>query len=270
MLSAIARKTMTAGKNDSKNSFNSFIDWQHAADAGLDKKVDKKDYQFAADMHTNPKLELQEQILVSYQQPVNAQRSTFLSKIASDSMAFLSEARGLRVRQLEEQRACVCSMTTLVKRISDTLEGFAVDYNSAVGFSELRAAVTRPDFVTEIVRYTKTRQPLETLTKFRSRIATAYYSIVIRGDKDAVQVYILPSNQTLGLSKSEARYEPAFVLTPELMEDGVGWNLDNKPLTQNAEEVFCMELFLKLVNLTKAQIKINQEENELSVDLNGF
>src|SRR5688572_9691987 len=100
---------------------------------------------------------------------MNAERSRFLNRITEDSVNFITEQRAIRVKTEREEILCQASMTALMEHLFEILKAYAYELNNAVAFSPLHMAATNPKVVTEVVKYDKLRNPIETVTLNRAR-----------------------------------------------------------------------------------------------------
>ena len=183
----------------------------------------------------------------------------FVEKLTNDSLSFLAKRRGLQLQQMKAEAICNESMTALVSRVFDRIEQYSVELNAYLGCTDLQTSLTRPAHVREVTRYSKNRQPLETVTYFRARLASPTWSLIIRGKDSTVEVFLLPVGKSLGLTKSEADYEPIFVLTATLIKSiqEVEWELEDRGLTQMREQALSMEMFVRLIEATRNELEMD-------------
>lgn len=237
----------------SKDGKESYFGKRWSAEAGLKKTVDRVDYTFDEVEKTSPAKQLNEQILSSYQQTPDTESKRFVSRITDESLSFLAKRRGLRLQQMHAMARCNESMAILISRIFDRLEAYSWEVNASLGCTEMQTAITRPAYVREVTRFSKARQPLETITYYRARVASPSWSLVIRGKNGKIEAFLLPVQRVMGLSKTEDMYEPLFEMNATCInEDGaVEWDFDGKPLTELRELELSMEMFVRLIETTK-------------------
>jgi hypothetical protein len=137
--------------------------------------------------------------------------------------------------------------------------------NNAVAFSPLHMAATNPKVVTEVVKYDKLRNPIETVTLNRARLSTSRFSLIVRGDKRGIEFFVIPVSRAIGLSKQEAHYKPSAAFKTLLEGQRVYWETtEGKPLNSYHVEMVCMEMFHLLVEHTKAQVLAEEAEEEIA------
>ncbi|GEM_PF-3057133 len=242
------------------NSFTaaaSTIDFDKSRWAALEKgqqtPVDRRHYEVSGLTRKDDATALTEKILSSYHTCDSESRATWMKRLANDSMQFLARQRRVKLQTLKEETIYNQAISDLIQRIYDCLQAYSYDFNHAMGWNELRVTCTRPAFVTEILRYNKFREPLETVTNFRARLSTRYMSLVIRGRKDTVEFLFLPVDKVIGLSKAEGAFTPACQLKGTLADGQIKWSLNGEELFREQLEVLCMELFSGLIERTKAE-----------------
>jgi hypothetical protein len=222
---------------------------------GFQKQFSREDYKFDDVAQTAPTRQLRDQILTAYQNQPKEESRLFVNRLRDESLSFLAQRRGVRMQQMQRLARLNESMTIVVRRVFDVLECFALELNCYVGCTELQTALTRPQHVREVTRFSKSRQPLEIVAFFRARLASPSWSLVIRGRDDRIEFFLIPVGKVMGLSKSEASYEPVAVLAAQIKDDQVDWSLDNKPFSSDIEQELCMALFSKLIDATKQQLE---------------
>lgn len=117
----------------------------------------------------------------------------------------------------------------------------------------------------EITKFDKLRNPLESITLHRARLSTSRYSLVLRGDQNGIEFYLIPVSRAIGLSKQELNYSPVAAFKTRLEKNEVVWeSSDDKPLGVYHVETTCMELFLALVERTKTQVREEEAEEDLA------
>ena len=241
-----------------------FFDQTWGKAAGFTKNSDRADYATVTLKDKGSAAQIHDQILVMHKTPSNFQRRQFLNLITYDSVGFLSEQRAAREKAALAERLCRASVASMIEHVFEILRAYAYQLNDAVGYSPLHLAATNPQSVTEVTKYDKMRNPLETITHYRARLSSSRYSLVLRGDEKGVEFYLLPVSCALGLSKQELNYTPVFTLRASLRQDQVLWeSADKTRITDSQVESICMDMFHCLIEQTKEQIRA--EESEVSV-----
>lgn len=267
MLKALLTNIQTMAKHNrpTNPSKSPFFDQQWGKNAGFQKNTDRAKYNTLEVTEKDFTAQIHDQILVLHKTPINAERSKFLNRIAHESVNFLAEQRAAREQADRAELLCRSSMAALMDHLFEILKAYAYELNNAVGFSPLHMAATNPQAVMEVTKYDKLRNPLETITLHRGRLSTSRYSLVLRGDQNGIEFFLIPVSRAIGLSKQEQNYAPVRAFKTRLEKTGVIWETsDGKPLGVYQVETACMELFLELVERTKAQVRAEEEDEEVS------
>lgn len=266
MLHALLHNIQAIAKNSKKTHISKepFFDRQWGDNAAFKKTVDKANYVQEVPDGTS---QINEQILVLYKAKpktrASEERGEFLNQMATDSMHFIKEQRNKMEKAHREETLCQDSMAAMMEHVYEILKAYSYELNSALGYGPLHVAGTSPQPVTEVVKFNKLRQAEETVTFYRARLSTPSFSLVLRGDKKGIQFYIIPVERALGLSQQEKYFHTIAKLNTKLVGNHVFWELeDGKSLTPSMVEYTCMELFQKLIDETKVQVRKENHNNE--------
>lgn len=231
-----------------------YFDKQWGSGAAFCKSVSREDYNIAGASDTAA--EIYEQILVMYKTTkIEPSRNSFLNKLAFDSKEFLQEQRERLERAQKEEELCHASMAAMVEHIFEILKSYAYELNNTLGYGPLHVAATNPQKVTEIVKFNSLRQAEETITYYRARLSTPYFSLVLRGDKKGIQFFLMPVSRAIGLSAQESHFLPIAKLTTHVSAGDVTWCSDERMLTASLVELICMNVFQRLIEQTKEQVR---------------
>ncbi|MBI4533415.1 MAG: hypothetical protein HY711_05655 [Candidatus Melainabacteria bacterium] len=201
---------------------------------------------------------LSEQILVSYKVgSASKKHSSFMDQLTDEAMGFLADQRGLQLQTVRKESAYNEAIVWLVDKLFDLLQAYSFQFNHRVGWNDFFVTCTKPQFVTEVLRYNKFREPIDTITHFRARLSTRFMSLVIRGYKTTIEFILLPVDKVIGLSQAETAYQPAHRLEASLNDGSVDWTIDGEPLTEERLELFAMGLFAILIDSTKKELQDN-------------
>lgn len=256
MLRALLTNIQALAKNPSNKHITKqpYFDRQWGKNTAFQKSVNRDEYVVETADHT---ADIHDQILVQFKTTkVNSGRNTFLSKIAVDSFDFIQEQKMRMAKAKQEETLCHNSMATMMEHIFEILKSYAYELNNALGYGPLHVAATNPQAVTEIVKFNSLRQAEETVTYYRARLSTPFYSLVLRGDKKGIQFYIMPVARAIGLSKQECHFIPVMRLSTHVYDGTVAWSCDNaRSLSPSMVELICMNLFQRLIEETKEQFR---------------
>lgn len=239
-----------------------FFDKKWGSNAALKKNVDRAPYENVGDEAEHQSV-INDQILVMYKTQLSDSRSRFLSRIANDSLSFIEEQERQRAFKKQQETLCTNSMTAMVDHIFEVVKSYSYELNNALGYGPLHVAATNPQTVTEIIKFNKLRQAEETITYYRARLSTNSHSLVLRGDKNGIQFFLIPVARVIGLSKQEEYFAPTFKICTKMEGSSVEWETEGgASLTSRRLEVICMNLFQKLIEETKNQVVCEQNKTE--------
>lgn len=237
-------------------SKETFLNTRWMKNIGLERYVDRSAYETAKTAQSS---DLTDKILSHYKSGGgSSSRSAWMQKLQQDAQEYLSKQRGLRMQALKEENTYQQATKKMLERVFDLLQAYALEFNQIAGWSSLQVTCTRPAFVTEVLKYNKLRDPIDTVTTVRARLSSRFVSLVIVGRKDCIEFRLLPVEEVIGLSKAEANYEPFRVLTAELDESDVEWKDGQNYLCDANLEVYCMELFEVLLEHSKGHAESQQ------------
>jgi hypothetical protein len=231
---------------------DTFFDKKWGRNTAFQKNLDRTDYE-QEDSDDGAETQLRDEIINRVK--AKGTGGAFVAKMANESVAFLNRLKQRQDTAARQQMLCNQSMTELLSLMFELIKSYSYDYNNAVGYGPLHIAITHPQTVTEVMRYDRQRNPLESITYFRARISTSSHSLVIRGQEDGIVFFILPVARALGLTKQETNYEPATLLRINADDSQVHWETKlGTPLTPSQVEQISMALFQWLIEETKAHI----------------
>jgi hypothetical protein len=246
----------TDKRNARMNFFNTR--WAHE---GIDKHIDREMYELGAQQLN----QVSEQIINGYKscngafsEKMSDTRSNWMNNLKRESIDFLAQQRGMRAAAIQQEAALYRAVTSLVEKLFDLLQAYSYDFNQEIGWNPLQVTCTKPTLVTEVLRYNKLREPVESVTTFRGRLSTRFTSMVVIGRKNCVEFRLLPVEEVIGLTKAEASYKPFLSFECNLEEGGCEWYQNGAVVTNEMLEVLCMEAFTKLIGLTRDEAAANE------------
>jgi len=240
-----------------KDSKESYFGKRWSAVAGLNKQIDRQGYEFAEMDQCAPTRQLSNHFINRYRyRNLSPDFVTFVDRMRDDSMSFVAEQRGMRLQQIERMALLNAAGVELLNTIYQNLSMCAVELNNTLGFSELNIVMTAPQFVSEAVTFSKSRQPLQVVTYYRARLATPSFSLVLRAKEGKIEFFVLPTIAVLGLSKMENAYPCIAAVTANLENGDVEWEIDRKPLTGDRMKELSMVLFKHLLEKTRTQFEM--------------
>lgn len=218
---------------------------------GLARQMDKKAGDPTWQIRRDSLSELTEQILSTYQTGGSSDRSHWVNQLAQDSVSYVSDLRNAQKQRATDEISLQKSTEEMVQNAFALLRTYAFEFNNAVGLSELHVTCTKPDTVTEVVRRSLSREPIETLTNYRARISTRFFSLVVRGNEGTVEFYLLPVQKVIGMSKAELAYRPVARLMGSLNGSQSSWMIGDQELSPEKLEHLLSDLFKELIEYSR-------------------
>ncbi len=164
-------------------------------------------------------------------------------------------------------------MQDLFYNLFELLSNFARQFNSMVGFANLKIGLTEPNCVTEkrLVRKTlalSTVEKTEEIAYERWRVSTRSWSISGRARNGVIEIYLVPSSDVMLLSDGEQTFRRR--LRVDLREGPAHhvWMIDGLPAGTDDMRVAARQMFKELVRNTQENEQPLQEigPEELTTD----
>jgi hypothetical protein len=196
---------------------------------------------------------LSQRILENYRLNAQPVRRDYLEYLAQKSLTFADELEHRKSNQPAaydpEQ-----STRTVVDRIYNLLDSYALELNKILRTHDLFVSATAPSRSQEVLEYDRARQPLKSLTVYRARFSTTRLSLVVRGLGNLVQFFLLPGDRVIGLSRAEAELSPLMVFQSEQGLTGPSWFVECKPLTDDRLERYSLLALEHLLDKTREEV----------------
>lgn len=175
-----------------------------------------------------------------------------IETLASEALNIIEKDRQARRRKERELQSFNRSAQYVIGRIVEFINPYAGLLNKTIGNSELHTLLTGPEQVTEEIYHPG--EDVEYRTDFRARFSTYTWSLLLRGRDGTIDVFLIPSDKVLKLTKLESIYRPVAQLTARADERGIMWDLDGDELDWQGAQVLFLDLFQQLLDRTKEQM----------------
>lgn len=98
---------------------------------------------------------------------------------------------------------------------------------------------------------------LDTIVSIRARVSTSFFSLVMQGDKNKIQFFLMPVEEIMGLSSLGSLRLPIAQFVAHLTEgEEVLWQLEGqgeaREMTRELLEETCIKFLKELIDATKA------------------
>ncbi len=209
------------------------------------------------DLSQSSTLDLAREILGNYKVRVQNVRLEFLQNITKDSLNFLAGQKLQERQKMNLDDIIAESMKSVVDEVFTTLEPYISEFNKAVACTQLSVSCTSPALVKEVLSFDSLRRPVHTVSSYRARVSTCRLSMVVRGQHDKVDFFVLPVEKVMALTNVESQHTPLMTFRGE--HNGIGlidWQVEGKPLTSDRLERYCLHLFDYLIEQTRDEIAV--------------
>jgi hypothetical protein len=221
------------------------------AEGGMDRR-NKKNQKQQADWRAA----MSGQILAQSGATGGSTSNTWLNSLKHDSRRFLEHYTGGRLEKIQETQLIKEAVEVTVDRLFSCLQGYAYEFNKVAFGTDLHVSGTMSGDVKEVLNYNKFREAEKTRTFFRARLSTHFYSLVIRGDKNLIDCFVMPVNHAMALSRLEGEYIPLATIEIKVNEDGIVWRSAAEDSSFDSLEDLCAWLFKELIEQTRRAILV--------------
>ncbi len=178
----------------------------------------------------------------------------WLDELKKDSVDFLENQVGSRHQKMRQDEINRQGIEVIIDRLFSCLQGYMYEFNKVAVGTDLHVSGTISGEVTEITRYNKFREAEATATYFRARLSTRIYSLVIRGQGNKIDFFLLPVNRAMALSTIENEYPSLATIEIKVGNDGIMWRPVSVDPSCDSLESLCGTLFKQLVRETKLAV----------------
>ncbi|HEY9786051.1 MAG TPA: hypothetical protein V6D17_11655 [Candidatus Obscuribacterales bacterium] len=198
---------------------------------------------------------LARRILGNYSTHLTQNRRDFIENLTRDSVDFVKAKKRRDYWPTTEEAAMTQSMMAVVDEVFEVLEPYVSRLNQALDGTVLNVTLTHPSQVNEIVDHDHLRRPVATICNYRARISTARLSVVVRGQNNRVDFFLLPADRVMGLSKVEDEHKPLMTFCGTAGGANIDWEVEGKPLTRDRLERYTLLLFEHLMERTREEME---------------
>ncbi len=233
-----------------------FLDSHPAKQLALPKNIDRKmfGHDSPKDPVSQPDLsEVREGILANFGQSNSKKMDTWMAAKKQDVEKFFAQnnSAARKARSKREREALFCTLENLFTNF----KRLAYHYNRFTVGTELFVIDSPLAEVMEPLQINKYGQVESSVTYIRTRFSTSLYSLTIRGSKDEIEFFIVPTSLVMAFSKIEDQLAP--IVTVKVISDAkqISWKVNDcwgDP--QQETEDFAMWLFDQLIDHSKAAL----------------
>lgn len=185
---------------------------------------------------------------------IEHEHASLLEDLANETLLFLEEEQKHAKQRAKEEQLKSNAIHAYIAKIVETLSPYAGLVNTAVGHTELYTVLTGPEVIVEQIKLPGAHDSFEYRKDFRARFSTRTWSLLFRGTENRIDIFLLPVDKVMRLTKVESFYKPVAKLFAEVQGTQVTWTLDGEEKTGAERMAFILQLFHQLIDRTKAQM----------------
>ena len=184
-----------------------------------------------------------ERVLSTFKTAKLKYNQAFMEQITSDAVDFLAGRRKKASEANELDYVYTKSMSAVLQGMFDIMLSCSIEFNTAIGFSELFIAAMEPEMMTYTTPTSKT-------SSLRARFSSSHFSLVLNGYKNEIKFFLLPVEDLMAISSFGYGRDPFLTVKGQLCEEGVIWSTDNGLITEDEAEKICLDAMKRLVEQT--------------------
>ncbi len=232
-----------AAQNAAKFPKNNYFCYRWRIVDEFNKSIDRDMHNarvYGGDFHQSL---VNERVLSTFKTAKLKYNQDFMQKITDDAVEFLANRRQKASEASELDLVYTKSMSAVLQGLFDIMLSCSIEFNTALGFSELFIASMEPEMMTYTTPTSKT-------SSLRARFSTSHFSLVLNGYKNEIKLFILPVEDLMGLSSFGYGREAFLSVKGELSDEGVNWQTENGVITEDDAETICLDAMKRLVEQT--------------------
>ncbi|MBA3993244.1 MAG: hypothetical protein C0469_06930 [Cyanobacteria bacterium DS2.3.42] len=180
--------------------------------------------------------------------------AALLEDLANETLHFLEEEEKQAKQRAKEVMLKSNAIHAYIGKIVETLSPYAGLVNTAVGHTELYTVLTGPEIIVEQIKLPGAHDSFEYRKDYRARFSTRTWSLLFRGVEGRLDIFLLPVDKVMRLTKVESFYKPVARIFAEVQGARVIWTLDGEEKDATQRMAFILQLFHQLLDRTKTQM----------------
>lgn len=255
----VANSPSTLSRQESRK----FLENHPASQNGLPKNVDRSMFghsgsnSLARNISQGEHIahmELSEQFMNGSAEERSSDVLAWMDELKADSSSFIESRFDELVREETRIQSQKKAVGLLIDQIFQDLRYFSYEFNKVAKGTSMQIAATILGETTEILQVNTQRQVESSATFFRARLANRHYALVLRGETDLIEFYLVPATQVMGQFMVEKQYKPVAAVAVKTQGESISWRVIDAPQPQTVEEL-SMELFSTFVEVTKQEVR---------------
>lgn len=227
---------------------NNFFCYRWRVIDNFDKSIDREMYHQQLTGGRQHQSLLNERILALYKMSYRRRKNDFISKLTQDAMSFLEGRRKALSLAVQEDRSYTKSMVDIVDTFFNILLSCSIELNTVLGFSELFISTTEPELQTYMVGGQLR------VRSVHARFSTSQFSIVLFGQRNVINFYVVPVDSLIGSQHPGSGREPMISCVAQMINDQVQWFIDDIPINEDVVEAACHSCLREMMESTQSVV----------------
>jgi len=187
--------------------------------------------------------------------------AALLEDLANEALLFIEEEQKQAKQREKEESLKSNAIHAYIGKIVGTLSPYAGLVNTAVGHTELYTVLTGPEQIVEHIKLPGAHDSYEVKRDYRARFSTRTWSLLFRGIDGRIDIFLLPVDKVMRLTKVESFYKPVARIFAEVQGARVVWTLDGEEKSAEQRMTFILKQFHQLLERTKSQMFRDRNRN---------
>ncbi|MBX9951274.1 MAG: hypothetical protein K2Y39_19050 [Candidatus Obscuribacterales bacterium] len=187
--------------------------------------------------------------------------AALLEDLANEALLFIEEEQKQAKQKEKEESLKNNAIHAYIGKIVGTLSPYAGLVNTAVGHTELYTVLTGPEIIAEHIKLPGAHDSFEVKKDYRARFSTRTWSLLFRGIDGRIDIFLLPVDKVMRLTKVESFYKPVARIFAEVQGSKVVWTLDGEEKSAEQRMTFILKQFHQLLERTKSQMFRDRNRN---------
>jgi len=187
--------------------------------------------------------------------------AALLEDLANEALLFIEEEQKQAKQREKEESLKSNAIHAYIGKIVGTLSPYAGLVNTAVGHTELYTVLTGPEQIVEHIKLPGAHDSYEVKRDYRARFSTRTWSLLFRGIDGRIDIFLLPVDKVMRLTKVESFYKPVARIFAEVQGARVVWTLDGEEKSAEQRMTFILKQFHQLLERTKSYMFRDRNRN---------
>lgn len=188
-----------------------------------------------------------EQFLEAFIERTSADASGFLDRLTQQTQEAMGQRTTMQVPFNVRDGFLEQSMSKWMDKLFNFFENYKLKFNQGAISEDLRVSCQRPEASREVISYNAYREPDKTALLYRGSLSTQKWTVLIRGTKEKIDVYLVPAERALTITRTQEVYSPIMTLVSVWEKGHVSWSKNQQPVAEAQLDEIAQSIFAELV-----------------------